>query len=142
VLENKAAVATVLRTQLKSFEFKTRTQQIYKSASVAYQNPVAKQLIAASSQDSSAPTGDDLHIVARCENPVQAQLKARSALHEKNKDQVSGRVELEGTTLLVAGVNIAMQGFGTFDGTYHIESSKHRLDRNSGYATEVEMRRL
>src|SRR5216683_1310321 len=126
----------------KSFEFKTKTQQIYKSASVAYQNPAAKKLIAASANDASAPTGDDLHIVTRCENPQQAQLKAASALHDANMLQVTGRVEMEGTTLLVAGVNVAMKGFGVVDGTYHIESSKHRLERSSGYTTEIEVRRL
>jgi phage protein D len=83
-----------------------------------------------------------LHIITRCENPQQAQLKAQSALHDANKDQVTGRIELEGTTLLVAGVNFQIQGFGNFDGTYHIESSKHRLERSSGYTTETEVRRL
>jgi phage protein D len=126
----------------KSFEFQVKTQKIYKSASVAYQNPVTKQLIAASSQDSSSPTGDDLHIVTRCENPQQAQLKADSALHDANMLQVTGRVETEGTVLLVAGVNVNLMGFGTFDGKYHIESSRHRLERSSGYTTEIEVRKL
>jgi uncharacterized protein len=125
----------------KGFEFKTRTQQIYKSASVAYQNPATKQLIAASASGTS-PTGDDLHIVTRCENPQQAQLKASSAIHDKNKDQVTGRLEVEGNTLLVAGVNITVQGFGAWDGTWHIDSSRHRLARDSGYETEVEIRQL
>jgi phage protein D len=126
----------------KSFEFKTRTQQIFKSASVAYHNPQQKALIAAQSQDSSAPTGDDLHIVTRIENPQQAQLKAASALHGANMLQVTGRMETEGNILLVAGVNIDLRGFATFDGKYHIESSGHRLERQSGYTTEVEVRQL
>jgi uncharacterized protein len=128
--------------RVKSFEFKTRSQQIYKSAAVAYQNPATKQLIANQAVDSTAPTGDDLHIVARCETPQQAQLKAQSALHDANMMQVTGRIETEGTTLLAAGVNLAIQGFGNFDGKYHIESSKHRLERSTGYTTEVEVRKL
>jgi phage protein D len=141
-LEDQPVVLNVARTQTKTFEFKTKTQRIYKSASVAYHNPAQKQLIAAQVQDSTAPTGDDLHIVTRIENPQQAQLKAQSALHEANRLQVTGRIETEGTTLLVAGVNIAIQGFGSFDGNYHIEASRHRLERSSGYTTEVEVRKL
>jgi phage protein D len=159
-LEQAAPVTTIMRGQQsppplsspmsnngggvipKSFEFKTRTQKIYKSASVAYQNPATKQLIAASAEDSSAPTGDDLHIVTRCETAQQAQLKADSAIHDANMLQITGRIETEGTSLLMAGLNVTVSGFGNFDGNYHIESSRHRLERGSGYTTEVEVRKL
>jgi phage protein D len=150
-LEQQQSLLTLMRggTELipssltvKGFEFKTRTQQIYRSATVAYLNPQQKKLIAAQSGDSSAPTGDDLHIVARCEVPQHAQLKADSALHDANKDQVTGRIETEGTILLAAGVNVDISGFAAFDGRYHIESSRHRLERGSGYTTEVEVRKL
>ena len=141
-LEAQAPVAIVARTLTKTFEFKTRTQQIYRSASVAYHNPATKTLIAVQEQDSSSPTGDDLHIVTRCETPQQASLKAMGALHDQNKDQVTGRIETEGSVLLVAGVNVTVQGFGSFDGNYHIESSRHRLERGSGYTTEIEARKL
>jgi uncharacterized protein len=141
-LEQAQPVTTIMRTQVTSFEFQQRTQATYQSSSVAYQDPVTKQLIAVSSQDPTVPTGDDLHIVTRCETPQQAQLKAQSALHDANMRQVTGRLEMEGTTLLVAGVNLNIQGFGNFDGTYHIESSKHRLERSSGYTTEIEIRQL
>lgn len=141
-LEQRPTVLTVLRTQTKNFEFKTRTQQIYKSASVAYQNPATKQLITGTTTDSTAPTGDDLHVVTRCETPQQAQLKADSALHEANRFEVTGRLETEGTVLLVAGVNIAIQGFYTFDGNYHIEGARHHLERSGGYETEIEVRQV
>jgi uncharacterized protein len=141
-LEQSQPVVTIMRTQVTSFEFQQRTQATYQSSSVAYQDPATKQLIAASSQDPTVPTGDDLHIVTRCETPQQAQLKAESALHDANMRQVTGRIEMEGTTLLVAGVNLTVHGFGHFDGTYHVESSKHRLERSRGYTTEIEIRQL
>jgi uncharacterized protein len=141
-LESQATVATVDRTQTKTFEFKTKTQRLYRSASVTYQHPYQKNLISATSGDQDSPTADDLHIVARCENPQQAQLKADSALHDANMLEVTGRLETEGTVLLVAGVNITIQGFAAFDGNYHIQSSKHRLERSSGYTTEIEVRQL
>jgi uncharacterized protein len=126
----------------KNFEFRTKTQEIYNSATVAYQNPFLKQLIAEVNDQKGIPTGDDLYVVARCENPQQAQLKAVSVLHDKNKDQVTARIQTEGNTLLVAGVNVAIQGFGNFDGTYQIDSSRHRLERQAGYETEIEVRQV
>jgi phage protein D len=141
-LENAAPIATIERSQTKTFEFRTKTQQVYRSATVAYQNPQQKQLIAAQYGDTSAPTGDDLHLIARCETPAQATLKAQSALHDANMMEVTGRLETEGDIFLVAGVNIAIQGFKAFDGNYHVTASRHRLERSSGYTTEVEIRQL
>jgi phage protein D len=139
ILQNPRVIGGVV---VKGFEFKTRTQQIYRSATVAYLNPQQKRLIAAQAGDSSAPTGDDLHIVTRCEVPAQAQLKADSALHDANMMQVTGRMEMEGTILAAAGVNMEIRGFSAFDGKYHIESSRHRVERASGYTTEVEVRKV
>ena len=141
-LEQMPSVTTLLRTQTKSFEFKTKTDQIYKTATTTYQSPDLKALIGAQYQDTNAPTGDDNHVITRTENPQQAQLKADSALHQKNKDETTGRIETEGMVLLVAGVNITIVGFGNFDGTYLITSSRHRLERSSGYTTEIEARML
>jgi phage protein D len=141
-LEQQAPIATIERTQTKTFEFRTKTQQIYRSATVAYQNPAQKQLIAAQYGDTTSPTGDDLHIVARCETPDQATLKAQSALHDANMMEVTGHLETEGDIFLVAGVNITIQGFRSFDGNYQVTASHHRLDRGSGYTTEIEVRQL
>jgi uncharacterized protein len=141
-LEAKAPVLQVVRTQIKKFEFKTKTQQVYQAATVSYQNPATKQLISQSAQDSTAPTGDTLNIVTRCETPQQATLKAQAALHDANMLQVTGHLTMEGTTLLVAGNNLSLSGFGTFDGNYHIDESRHRLERGSGYETDVEVRNL
>ena len=126
----------------KGFEFRTKTQKIYQSATCAYLNPQQKALLASQYLDQDIPTGDDLYIVERCETPQQAQLKAQSALHDANMLGVTGRIEVEGNVLLVAGVNIDILGFATFDGKYHIESSRHRLERSSGYTTEIEVRML
>jgi phage protein D len=56
--------------------------------------------------------------------------------------EVTGRLETEGDIFLVAGVNITIRGFRTFDGKYQITASHHRLERSSGYTTEIEIRQL
>lgn len=142
-LEGQAPVLTIQRTQVKDFTFKKKTQEIYKTATVAYHNPATKGLVAAQYKDAAAPTGDDLYVTERAENADQASLKARSILHEANKYEMTGTLRLEGTSLLVAGVTVGLQGFGqAISGTYLIESSKHQLNRESGYETEIEIRQL
>lgn len=145
-LEQASPVAIVERIQTKTFEFLIKTQAVYDSSQVVYLNPQAKKLIAATSTPGgstpSSPTGDTLMIPTRVENPQQAQLKANGALHDANMMETTGRLELEGTPLLVAGINITIQGFKAFDGIYHITASKHRLERSSGYSTEIEVRQL
>jgi phage protein D len=141
-LEQLPPILSIDRTQTKTFEFKVKTGRIYQSATVAYQNPQRKELIGAQYIDPNAPTGDDRYIVARCENAAQAKLKAQSALHDANMLEVTGRLALEGEPLLMAGVNIAISGFGQFSGTYLIRESKHKLERSSGYSTEIDLRRL
>lgn len=141
-VEQRDSVLVVDRTQTTAFSFKTKTQALYKSASVAYQDPTTKALIAATAQDSDNPTGDDLHIVTRSENPQQAQLKADSALHDANMLETTGELTTEGQIYLRAGLNITITGFKSFDGKYHIESSHHKMDFDTGYKTEIEVRKL
>jgi uncharacterized protein len=141
-LEQQSSVLQIVRQQTKKFSFKTKTQELYQAATVSYQNPATKQLISQSAMDSTIPTGDTLNIVTRCETPQQAMLKAQSALHGANMLEVTGTLTLEGTTLLVAGVNITISGFKSFDGTYLITEARHKLDRSAGYEVEIEIRSI
>ncbi len=142
-LENAAPAATVLRTDTERFTFRNRTCRIYQSARVAYLDPLTKRLITQSAVASRpAPTGDTLKLRARCENGQQALLKAQAALHAHNRKFVEVELVLPGSTVLAAGSNVALSGFGAFDGTYLIQVARHRLNRPAGYTTEVEARRV
>ena len=48
------------------------------------------------------------------------------------------------TTLLklMSGVNVRLEGFGKMDGKYTITQARHRVSRNSGYGTEVDIKRV
>lgn len=140
--EKEPAIVTLTRPVIKEFSFTEKTGQVYKSATITYQEPHGKTLVHYTAEDLNHPTGDDLHIVERAETPHHARLKAENMLHDANMLQTTTKLTLEGTPPLVAGVNIAIRGFGVFDGIYHIEASTHRLERSSGYITEIEGRKL
>jgi phage protein D len=80
--------------------------------------------------------------VARCENGPQAALKAESALHAANMVREHATFIAVGATVYAAGSTVTITGFGFNDGTYLIESARHRLERNTGYTTELTLRRV
>jgi len=55
---------------------------------------------------------------------------------------VTGTLSGPGNTALAAGLTVSCSGFGVFDGTYLIEEGKHRLHRDRGYSTEIEVRQI
>jgi Bacteriophage probable baseplate hub protein len=142
-LEAQAPVATVERSQVSEFQFRNRTRRIFRAAEVSYLLPRTKTLISRSAEALLvAPTGDTVKLVTRCENQTQAALRAQAALRLNNRDFKRARLVMPGATVLSAGSNVALSGFGAFDGLYLIEAARHRLSRMHGYTTEVEVRNV
>jgi len=140
-LEAQPAVLTLSRHQVERFSFVSKTHLIYKQAQAAYFDPYSKQLYTQTMQANPAVApGDVLKIVARCENGQQALERASAALHGTNRLLVTCRLLAPGTTLLMAGNNVALSGWNVMDGTYIIERAQHRLSRATGYITEADLR--
>src|SRR5580658_3182875 len=138
VLESVPPVLTLTRPDIIQFSFRNRARRIYEGAQFSYFDPDTKQLITQSvSADPPAPTGDTLKIVARCENAQQAMVKAEALLHLHNMVLVDAYLEGPGCTVLVAGNNVQLSGWGALDGTYLIETAQHRLARVAGYSTSI-----
>jgi uncharacterized protein len=139
ILQASAPIATIVRSDLARFDFRNRTRRIYTAASAAYFDPSGKQLIAQSaSAVTTAPTGDTLKIIARCENAAQAGLRATAALNRNNQSFFSARLVGPGNPALSAGCNVLLSGWGMLDGIYLIETARHLLSRERGYTTELE----
>jgi Bacteriophage probable baseplate hub protein len=141
-LETMPAVLTVQRTDVTKFELKGKSRRVYSAARVSYQNPATKTLITAKATDPDATTGDTLDIPERAESTTDAQARAAAALHRNNMSQETMNLTLPGTTKIVAGNNLVIQGFGGNDGTYLVTKARHKLERSSGYTTEAEGRKV
>jgi phage protein D len=74
--------------------------------------------------------------------PEQAKAKARARLYRENTKQNEGNITIPGNTLLVAGINIMLTGLGVLSGKYHVLESVHKIDRGSGYVTDVKIKRV
>jgi uncharacterized protein len=142
-LEAVPAATLIARSDTLRFAFRNRARRIYASAEFSYFDPDTKELISQSvPADGPSPTSDTLKIVARCENAEQAQVKAEAALHLHNMVLVDASIEGPGNTVLVAGNNVQLSGWGALDGKYLIETAKHHIGRATGYTTAIAARRI
>ncbi len=141
-LVNRAPGLTLRRADIVSWSIKDKGLETYKSAHVSYSDPWAKKThdvtVKADVQDG---VGDTLKLTARAESPAHARTMARAQLDMANEARFEGRVTVMGNPRLVAGVTVSISGFGKLDGDYLVYSSRHRVGPDSGYATELEVRR-
>ena len=141
-LENGDAIAKFNRSQLATYSFKDKTADTFEAAVVSKRdirtNSVPKWRV----ENNADPTQKaELVVGGRVENESQAKATADGALRDKNKDKLTGSFSTDGNPLLVAGVNVEMEGFGAFSGKWNIKESRHKIDIGSGYVTDVQIRK-
>jgi len=142
-LDAAIPLMAITRPDTTRFSFRNRTRRIYSGAEVSYFDPDTKQLIAEMvTTIPPAPTTDTLKIVTRSENAQQALVKAQAALDLHNMVFVDASIEGPGNPMLMAGNQVIMAGWGAFDGSYLIETARHRVARATGYTTSIEARRI
>lgn len=152
-IEKTKPATAVDRLDLTSYSINDKSAHTYKEAKATYHNPVNKEVVEKSfkfetstNQDgytySQIASGDTKVIYAKAENKQQAELKAKAALHKANSKQQKGRISMEGRTLIVAGNNFELTGFGKVSGVYHITESRHTINRSGGYSTEASIKRV
>ena len=137
-LVNANAAKIFYRSDLTKINLSEKTSKNYKSVTVSYHNPKTGKKVSATVKNQSCVKGDALKLNVRCENKQQALLKAKAAL-TKGKDTIEGSIDMCGNPYLVAGLNVELKDLGYFSGKYHIKGARHTIDRNSGYATSLEV---
>lgn len=140
-LKSANSALIIEKKDLISFNIKDTTQDEYKACEVSYHEPKSRKLITTNIKSEYIKVGSILKLQTRCENKEQAVLKAEAALNNKNSSQVNGILVLTGNPHLIAGLNIELKGLYNLSGKYHINSTRHSIDRFSGYKTELEVSR-
>lgn len=127
---------------LKSYRFSAQSAETYDSCKAEYWSPEEKKLYAIEHKPKKKPrgTGQTLKINERFESQAEAEAVAKKKLRKKNKGGVTGSVELRGHPGMQSGVNVQVVGFGAFDGKYSIETATHKVDRNGGYTTSLQLK--
>lgn len=140
-LEGAGVVWTLKRGQAKRYKFDDETRTLYRACTVSYDDPVTGRTLSRTVSDPNVRKGDVHKITARVENAEQADAQARAALHYVNSSNAKSTVVLPGNPRLVGGATVAVEGFGVSDGTYLVQTARHRITREPGYEVELEMTR-
>lgn len=121
-----------------AYNLTTKLRDIYAACRVSYQQGKNKAIIEATFTV-PGKTGKTLQVKEQVENVADAERLAKKRLREKNRDEVTGSINLPGSFYLVAGITINLLGFGSYDGKYIITEAQH--DAGNGYTTSINIRR-
>jgi len=139
--ENASPVMTLTPDLVEKYSFRSKAADVYKACTVKYHDAGKKELLTYTYTPDPAPkVGQVLQERRRVESVAEAERVAKKMLRKANRLEVTGSFALAGETMLSAGLNIAVSGFGHFDGVYMIESAKHTVD-SGGYKTSVQIRK-
>lgn len=166
--EKKAPVKTLTlgESHVISWDFESDQSERYRSVTVSYRDPKSKKKGTAASyynadfekvtvRGASNPAvnsytytdpnadenAQEYALKKRAKSVAEAERLAKAKLRHLNARSVTGTVTIAGDTDLVAGVVIAVSGFGSFDGNFIIERATHSVS-GSGYTTSLSLRRV
>ena len=153
------AVTGLQGAQLIAVRLKDKIKSVYAGVSGKYQDGSNKKLVSyelktdgstakkgqkgttAASNAATESSADTLKISAKAGSKGELKTKSRAALDKANSQQVEGNLTVVGNTKLVAGNTVNLLNMGRFSGKYFIETARHRLERSSGYTTEITIKR-
>ncbi|MEM9804041.1 MAG: hypothetical protein AAF959_02090 [Cyanobacteria bacterium P01_D01_bin.56] len=137
------------------YRLKRKAAGTYKSASIKYQDAESGEFIEFEvdingnevpkpEDDTGGAIGSEsrLNIRERVENLGQARTRAIEALKRANRARITLSLNLEGETLIAAGLTFLLTGWQRLDGKYLIEKATHRVSRGQGYRCSIDAYRL
>lgn len=139
-LEAQAAILTITREDVVNFSF--RDKVVPGSSSSSYFRGDTKELEVVEVQLADQTHPDKKKSQRRTEGQAHGQRLAKAALRVGKSMEREASLSLPGNVSLVAGANVALSGWGVLDGLWLSKSATHRIDRSSGYTTDLEVRHV
>lgn len=120
--------------------FKRTLDDVYTQCVVGYTDADNSETMDKEFKPEIPPTtGKVLTINKRIENPAQAERVAKAELRAKNCKEMTGSLSGMGDVRMLAGTVLNLSGWGHFDSDYVITQANHKVGRDSGYTTDVEL---
>ncbi|NLR73589.1 phage late control D family protein [Leeia aquatica] len=156
-LRETASTLTLQRTDLISIRMRDKIKDVYQQATGKYHNPKTRKLVVYGVKDGQvaevgtttsgrktsghASSSDTLKLSSRG-TAAAVQAKTQAALDHTNLQQTAGTLTVPGNPRLVAGITLQLEACGKLTGKYLVESARHQLERDGGYTTELEVKRV
>jgi len=136
-LEASPGVAILTETDMSSYSFNDKTVGTFVGSDVKHYSQKENEVITGSALDEDYD-GEDVEVIrVHADSSQQAEAKAKASLSGSNAREKTGSITCSGNTLLMAGNNFNVKGFGRFDGLYHIITSTHTIVKGEGYKTGI-----
>jgi phage protein D len=139
--EQKEPAVTILREgeNVKGYQIRTKTRDIYKACRVKYANTKKGIKIEYTYTPDENKQGKVLQVNEQVESIAAAEKLAKKKLREKNCEETTVALTLMGTFELLAGNTVTLKGFHAFDGKYIITKGSHSI--GGGYGLNIDLRR-
>ncbi|NCE66058.1 hypothetical protein D1159_16095 [Pseudoflavonifractor sp. 524-17] len=116
----------------------------YQSCRVSYVDPATGRYISGMAKiedyNEKSKNNQQLEVTAKVRSAAEAKRLAEKRLRLHNKYAKTAVFTLPGNPSLAAGVTVALEGFGGWDGKYIVSQAKHTVG-GSGYTTQIKLRR-
>lgn len=146
--EGKAAIKKVVRGDHSYTKWKLSTSTAdtqYASCRVSYNDPATGKAVEGvaycEDYDSSKKNNQQLEVTRKVTSIGEAKTLAAKLLRLHNKYERTVQFTFPGDPALLAGLNIALEKWGGWDGKYIITQAKHTVG-TGGYTTTVSARRV
>lgn len=135
------SVRSLAREDIFTWDLAARQADTPGTITESYWDPEQKDLKAFGT---AVPGGRaDTHTLrGRSENAIQAARRVGAQAARAACGSITGNIDLDGDPILRAGVNVSLSGLGKLDGRYRIDRATHKVDRSSGYTTQLEVSKL
>lgn len=132
------------RQDLVKWNMKDSSHLTYKNGHLAYHVPKNKKVTSFSmeNEDEDTDSDDDLEMRDRVEDDQQAEEITAFGLHDHNSKMVAGEISTVGNILILAGNNVQLQRLGKFSGIFQILDSHHKINRDGGYESSANVKRV
>lgn len=126
--------------KVKSFSGRATLSEIYSSAEVDYVHGAKKEKISGKFEDSDKGGGKTLKIKKKVSSQAEADKLAKKELRDKNKKEISVRLEVLGDFSYLAGNVIELDSsFGFYQGKYIIERADWKI--GTGFTCSLDVRK-
>ncbi|QBP09857.1 phage late control D family protein [Cupriavidus metallidurans] len=140
-MREQAGILTLTEADLSDYEFSDQIKDVASSVESRYHDPRKKRLIRRRHKaEGVGASTDTLRLRTRAGTPDMARHRTEAALARANDDRLAGSLSLRGNPRLVSGASFTLEGMGKLDGTWLIRAAVHRITRQTGYATNLQVR--
>jgi phage protein D len=147
-LREQKASLVLTPEQLSSYEFCDQIKDVPRAVSMRRYDHDKKALAQTEIADDGSDepgehsSGDTLRLTGRLGTNGMADRRSKAALAAAKEDKLTASISLAGDQRIIAGLTLALAGFGKLDGTYLIDRASHTIQRSSGYSTSAEIKRV